>query len=157
MFSRNRDDTHESGTTGRNRTDRSQRPRCVIAYRNREARQDFQRNLEPAEAGRGINISGVDFWHAVEFSRNGRFLCTHPLRLSSGLSLRSCVSDSIRLFRVRFPVEAGPLRSRRFVTALSSSSLSRFPFRRVRLYQILSGLIPSQRGLSSRLLGRSDE
>ncbi len=24
--------------------------------------------------GRGINISGVDFWHAVEFSRNGRFL-----------------------------------------------------------------------------------
>ncbi|MEU4260275.1 hypothetical protein AB0B42_29760, partial [Streptomyces fradiae] len=25
-----------------------------------------------------INISGVDFWHAVEFSRNGRFLCTHP-------------------------------------------------------------------------------
>src|SRR6478736_1635810 len=107
MFSRNRDDTHESGTTGRNRTDRSQRPRCVIAYRNREARQDFQRNLEPAEAGRGINISGVDFWHAVEFSRNGRFLCTHPLGLSSGLSLRSCISDSIRLFRVRFPVEAG--------------------------------------------------
>jgi hypothetical protein len=36
---------------------------------------------------RGINISGVDFWHAVEFSRNGRFLRTHPrdsLRLSSG-------------------------------------------------------------------------
>ncbi|MFD7295733.1 hypothetical protein ACFV9W_20805, partial [Streptomyces sp. NPDC059897] len=30
-------------------------------------------------------------------------------------------------------------------------------FRRVRLYQILSGLIPSQGGLSSRLLGRSDE
>jgi hypothetical protein len=23
---------------------------------------------------RGINISGVDFWHTVEFSRNGRFL-----------------------------------------------------------------------------------
>src|SRR3954470_5645296 len=33
---------------------------------------------------RGINISGVDFWHAVKFSRNGRFLCTHPLGLSSG-------------------------------------------------------------------------
>ncbi|MGC5038080.1 hypothetical protein ACPXCS_39025, partial [Streptomyces sp. DT190] len=31
-----------------------------------------------------INISGVDFWHAVEFSRNGRFLCTHPFGLSSG-------------------------------------------------------------------------
>ncbi|MFF8291985.1 hypothetical protein ACF068_22525, partial [Streptomyces sp. NPDC016309] len=27
---------------------------------------------------------GVDFWHAVEFSRNGRFLRTHPLGLSSG-------------------------------------------------------------------------
>ncbi|MFG2643815.1 hypothetical protein ACGFYP_22925, partial [Streptomyces sp. NPDC048370] len=27
----------------------------------------------------------VDFWHAVEFSRNGRFLRTHPLGLSSGL------------------------------------------------------------------------
>ncbi|MGW5330017.1 hypothetical protein, partial [Streptomyces sp. NPDC004014] len=27
---------------------------------------------------------GVDFWHAVEFSRNGRFLCTHPFGLSSG-------------------------------------------------------------------------
>ncbi|MFJ4381268.1 hypothetical protein ACIP28_23800, partial [Streptomyces albidoflavus] len=31
-----------------------------------------------------------------------------------------------------------------------------FPFRRFRLYQILSGLIPSQRVSSSRLLGRSD-
>ncbi|MFI1811435.1 hypothetical protein ACH414_14055, partial [Streptomyces sp. NPDC020422] len=30
-------------------------------------------------------------------------------------------------------------------------------FQRFRLYQILSGLIPSQRELSSRLLGRSDE
>ncbi|MEU1333973.1 hypothetical protein, partial [Streptomyces sp. NPDC005865] len=35
--------------------------------------------------------------------------------------------------------------------------LSRFPFRRFRLYQILSGLTPGQRGLSLRLLGRSDE
>ncbi|MEU4872841.1 hypothetical protein, partial [Streptomyces sp. NPDC021608] len=32
-----------------------------------------------------------------------------------------------------------------------------FPFRRFRLYQILSALIPGQSGLSSRLLGRSDE
>ncbi|TXS39568.1 hypothetical protein EAO72_36300 [Streptomyces sp. or43] len=39
-----------------------------------------------------------------------------------GASLRSCVSDSIRLFRVRFPVEAG------LAFPLSSSSLSRFPF-----------------------------
>ncbi|MFD6891588.1 hypothetical protein, partial [Streptomyces sp. NPDC059957] len=55
----------------------------------------------------GYQLFGVDFWHAVEFSRNGRFLCTHPLGLSSGLSFCSCVSDSIRLFRVRFPAEAG--------------------------------------------------
>ena len=45
----------------------------------------FQRNLDHRLSdGRGINISGVDFWHAVEFSRNGRFLRTHPLGLSSG-------------------------------------------------------------------------
>ncbi|MFB6523918.1 hypothetical protein, partial [Streptomyces sp. NPDC056401] len=32
-----------------------------------------------------------------------------------------------------------------------------FPFRRVRLYQILSGLTPSQRDLPFGLLGPSDE
>ncbi|MEV2216800.1 hypothetical protein AB0H86_36185, partial [Streptomyces sp. NPDC050997] len=42
-------------------------------------------------------------------------------------------------------------------SALSRFPLPRFPFRRFRLYQILSALIPGQRGLSSRLLGRSDE
>ena len=62
-----------------------------------------------------------------------------------GFSLRSCVSDSIRPFPV-------PISS-----VLSRFPLPRFPFRRFRLYQILSGLIPGQRGLSSRLLGRSDE
>ncbi|EFF89938.1 LOW QUALITY PROTEIN: hypothetical protein SSTG_00256, partial [Streptomyces sp. e14] len=65
---------HESGTVRRNRPDRSQRPRCV-----------FSKEPRPSRCWRrGINISGVDFWHAVEFSRNGRFLCTHPLGLSSG-------------------------------------------------------------------------
>ncbi|MFD5405707.1 hypothetical protein, partial [Streptomyces griseorubiginosus] len=62
-----------------------------------------------------------------------------------GFSLRPCVSDSIRPFPV-------PISS-----ALSRFPLPRFPFRRFRLYQILSGLIPGQQGLSSRLLGRSDE
>jgi hypothetical protein len=75
MFSRNRDEHHESGTVRRNRPDRSQRPRCVFS---KEPRPDHDGRR------RGINISGVDFWHAVEFSRNGRFLCTHPLGLSSG-------------------------------------------------------------------------
>ncbi|MER7204150.1 hypothetical protein, partial [Streptomyces sp. NPDC000188] len=44
-----------------------------------------------------------------------------------------------------------------FQVSAPAFRLSRFPFRRFRLYQILSGLIPSQRGLPSRLLGRSDE
>ncbi|MEY2275316.1 hypothetical protein, partial [Streptomyces sp. BF23-19] len=30
------------------------------------------------------STSGVDFWHAVEFSRNGRFLCTHPRNIRWG-------------------------------------------------------------------------
>src|SRR3954452_14807387 len=68
----------------------------------------FSKEPRPSRDGRrrGINISGVDFWHAVEFSRNGRFLCTHPLGLSSGLPFG--VSDSIRLFRVRLSVGATP-------------------------------------------------
>ncbi|MER5901521.1 MULTISPECIES: hypothetical protein, partial [Streptomyces] len=47
--------------------------------------------------------SGVDFWHAVEFSRNGRFLCTHPLGLSSGRfpSVFPTLPDP---FSVPFPV-----------------------------------------------------
>ena len=118
---------HESGTTGRNKTRCSQRPRCVIACRHPQGaeRQDFQRNHQPAEAGRGINISGVDFWHAVEFSRNGRFLrsrftgALRALPFVFFFVLLSCVSDSIRLFRVRFPVEAG---------CFPGPSLSRFPF-----------------------------
>ena len=90
---------HESGTARRNKPGRSQRPRCVF----------LQRNLAPTmTAGDGvINISGVDFWHAVEFSRNGRFLCTHPrdslaafLRaLPFGLTFPT-LSD---LFAIRFP------------------------------------------------------
>src|SRR3954453_9915251 len=66
----------------------------------------FQRNLHPPPNGdgRGINISGVDFWHAVEFSRNGRFLCTHPLGLSSGLPFGLAFPTLSDRFRSRFPV-----------------------------------------------------
>ncbi|MGW9088765.1 hypothetical protein, partial [Streptomyces yangpuensis] len=32
----------------------------------------------------GVSTSGVDFWHAVEFSRNGRFLRTHPQHIGWG-------------------------------------------------------------------------
>src|SRR5262245_30149907 len=36
---------------------------------------DFSKQPRPSRCWRrAINISGVDFWHAVEFSRNGRFL-----------------------------------------------------------------------------------
>ncbi|MFC8915510.1 hypothetical protein ACFT5C_07035, partial [Streptomyces sp. NPDC057116] len=92
---------------------------------------------------------GVDFWHAVEFSRNGRFLRTHPLGLSSG--------RFPSVFRVSSLADPFSVSATRWSGLPGCSSLSRFPFRRFRLYQILSGLIPSQRGLSFRLLGRSDE
>jgi len=86
---------HESGTARRNKPSRSQRPRCVL----------LQRNLAPTDTGRerGINISGVDFWHAVEFSRNGRFLCTHPLGLSSGLPFGLAFPTLSDRFPIRFP------------------------------------------------------
>jgi hypothetical protein len=72
---------------------------------------------------RGINISGVDFWHAVEFSRNGHFLRTHPLGLSSGRF------PSVLRFRL-YQTVSGLISS-----VLSRFPLSRFPFRRIRLYQ----------------------
>ncbi|MFE6907946.1 hypothetical protein, partial [Streptomyces erythrochromogenes] len=78
----------------------------------------------------GVSTSGVDFWHAVEFSRNGRFLCTHPqqhrLGLSSGLSFcclafptlsDSFVSDFLGAFQVfafAFPFPAVPTLSEVF-------------------------------------------
>ncbi|MFF3675269.1 hypothetical protein ACFYYS_14900, partial [Streptomyces sp. NPDC002120] len=65
----------------------------------------------------GVSTSGVDFWHAVEFSRNGRFLCTHPLGLSSGLSF--CV--------LAFPTLSDSFVSD-FLGAFQFQSLSRFPF-----------------------------
>ena len=125
MFSRYRDSTHESGARG------------GIIPSHTASSLCFSKEPRPSRCWRrGINISGVDFWHAVEFSRNGRFLCTHPLGLSSG----------------RFP---SVLRFRLYQTVSGSDFLgafqvpafvSRFPFRRFRLYQILSGLTPSQRG-----------
>src|ERR671927_249117 len=74
MFSRNRDDTTRAEQPG----GISPAVHSVLAV--------FFKGTSPRPIGRrrGINISGVDFWHAVEFSRNGRFLCNHPLGLSSG-------------------------------------------------------------------------
>ena len=84
MFSRNRDDT----TRAEPRGGIIPSVHSVLAVRlPGSARQDFFKGTssQPIGRRRGINKSGVDFWHAVEFSRNGRFLCTHPLGLSSGL------------------------------------------------------------------------
>ncbi|MGW1556969.1 hypothetical protein ACWCQ1_10690, partial [Streptomyces sp. NPDC002144] len=68
---------------------------------------------------------GVDFWHAVEFSRNGRFLRTHPSGLSSGRFPSILLS---RLYQILFRSD--------FLGAFQVPAfVSRFPFRRFRLYQ----------------------
>src|ERR1043165_7597002 len=74
MFTGNPVEHHESGARG------------GIIPSHTASSLCFSKEPRPSRDGRrrGINISGVDFWHAVEFSRNGRFLCTHPLGLSSG-------------------------------------------------------------------------
>ncbi|MEV5980887.1 hypothetical protein, partial [Streptomyces sp. NPDC052114] len=73
------------------------------------------------------------------------FLRALPFGVSFVLAFPTLSDSFVSDFLGAFPVPAPAYR------------LSRFPFRRFRLYQILSGLTPSQRGLSSRLLGRSDE
>src|SRR5213592_1944083 len=104
MFSRNRDDTT-----------RAEQPvgigpvvHSVLAVRlPRRAGLFFKgTSSQPIGRRRGINKSGVDFWHAVEFSRNGRFLCTHPLGLSSGRfpSVFLCsVTACFQPYQIRFP------------------------------------------------------
>src|SRR5690242_10987750 len=102
MFSRNRDDT----TRAEPRRGIIPSVHSVLAVRlPGSARQDFFKGTSPQPIGRrrGINISGVDFWHAVEFSRNGRFLCTHPLGLSSGLPFGLAFPTLSDRFRFRFP------------------------------------------------------
>lgn len=123
---------------------------AVCAIRATWAGWAFQRNLVTGSVSgrRGINISGVDFWHAVEFSRNGRFLCALSVLINSvpgspGASLRSCVSDSIRSLRARF----SPVRFR-----LSASS-------RFQPYQIRFRLWPpvgAGSAASLSLFGLSD-
>ena len=106
MFSRNRDDT----TRAEPRRGIIPSVHSVLAVRLPDgARQDFFKGTssQPIGRRRGINISGVDFWHAVEFSRNGRFLCTHPLGLSSGRFpsvLLSCFVLAFPTLSDRFPV-----------------------------------------------------
>ncbi|MEV7359414.1 hypothetical protein, partial [Kitasatospora sp. NPDC091276] len=56
---------------------------------------------EDSEAG-DVNISGVDFWHAVEFSRNGHFLQVAFQRALR--ALRSFVFPAYQMFSAPFPV-----------------------------------------------------
>src|SRR5690349_12124312 len=108
MFSRDRDRTHESGTT-----------EGMIQWFTASSLCLFQRNLAPTEpAGNGVSTYLALIFGTLLSSQGTD--ASFVLTLSGfppGASLRSCVSDSIR------------------------------PFRR---------LIPRQRGLSSRPLGRSD-
>ena len=101
--------TTRAGTIDRNKIDDPQRPRCVSTSKEPPTHQTQHLT------GRGINISGVDFWHAVEFSRNGRFLQT-PLRTLRALPSGTSYSRLYQKFRDRFspicfpsdPRPAGP-------------------------------------------------
>ncbi|MGW9044197.1 hypothetical protein ACWGQL_16785, partial [Streptomyces lydicus] len=64
-------------------------------------------HLPDVSGRRGINISGVDFWHAVEFSRNGRFLYACFTRLSG----RFPSVLRFRLYQIlAVPIFAGAIR-----------------------------------------------
>src|SRR5689334_23352626 len=138
MFSRNRDEHHESGTTG-----------GMIRWFTASSLCCFKgTSPQPEPVGDGVSTNLALIFGTLLSSQgtDASFALTRETLsgFPPGFSLRSCVSDSIRPF-------PDPISS-----VLSRFPLSRFPFRRFRLYQILSGLIPSQRGLSSRPLGRSD-
>src|SRR5436309_16071570 len=75
MFTRNRVHTSRERNNHRNKAV-ALSVLAVFLQRNLALPKSWER--------RGINISGVDFWHAVEFSRNVRFLRTHPRGFSSG-------------------------------------------------------------------------
>src|SRR5919198_2811026 len=114
MFTRNRVTLALSGTTRRNSPGRSQRPRCVIAYRHRVS-AGLQRNLVPADAGDGVSTYLALTFGTLLSSQGTDASFGHPLGLPPGASLRSCVSDSIRPSRLRFsPVRFGLPASSRF-------------------------------------------
>ena len=153
MFSRNRDHNTRAEQPGRNMTGCSQRPRCCCLPGPRTV-QDFSKEPPTCDAGRGINISGVDFWHAVEFSRNGRFLRSRftgalralPFVLAFPTLSDSFVSDSrskrvtacfaFQFFAFAFPFPASPTLSDPFGPDSQSAGFvfpALGPFRRVRL------------------------
>src|SRR6478752_5259902 len=131
MFTGNPVEHHESGTRGRNNPS----VHSVLAVRLPQGAGLFQRNLVPTMmAGDGVSTYLALIFGTLLSSQGTD--ASFVLTLSGfppGASLRSCVSDSIRPFP--YPI----------FSVLSRFPLSRFPFRRARLYQILSGLTPSRR------------
>ena len=94
MFTRNRVHTSRERNIGRNNPD----VHSVLAV-------FFQRNLAPADAGDGVSTY-LALTFGTLLSSQGTD-ASFVLTLSGfppGASLRSCVSDSIRPFRLRFPV-----------------------------------------------------
>ncbi|MFE9478339.1 hypothetical protein ACFYNM_06995, partial [Streptomyces spororaveus] len=84
----------------------------------------------------GVSTSGVDFWHAVEFSRNGRFLCTHPRDIGWGFppGFRSVLA---------FPTLSDSFVSD-FLGAFQVLRFRAFPFQRLQPYQTISVSIPTR-------------
>ena len=99
MFTRDRVHTSRERNIGRNNPD----VHSVLAV-------FFQRNLAPADAGDGVSTY-LALTFGTLLSSQGTD-ASFVLTLSGfppGASLRSCVSDSIRPFRLRFPVSGTSL------------------------------------------------
>lgn len=111
----------------RNSPGRAQRPRCCCPTTTTKGpMRTFPKEPRPSRTGRrrGINISGVDFWHAVEFSRNGRFL--RPLFTGPpGASLR-CFQPYQTLFRTVSGPNSNPMAVER-PSPFGCSDFIRFP------------------------------
>ena len=128
-------DTHESGTIG-----------GIVRPFTASSLCLFQRNLDH----RNVPTDGVSTYLALTF---GTLLSSQ----GTDASLYSPSRAFLRAFPFGLAFPTLSDLSDPISSVLSRFPLSRFPFRRFRLYQILSGLTPSQRGLSSRPLCRSDE
>jgi hypothetical protein len=73
----------------------------------------------------GVSTFGVDFWHAVEFSRNGRFLQDHFTGLSGRFARSYFVFFAFQLTR--------PFHRSVSLSCVPSSRSVSGPFRRVKL------------------------
>ena len=72
-------------------------------YKNQIVHQSKESIPTPKGVRLGFNKLALNIVHAVEFSRNGRFLCTHPLGLSSGRFPSVLRFRLYQIFPIRFP------------------------------------------------------